>query len=111
MKLDNKQATLDKSGAWNDHDVQNLVRMWRTGMKNSDIARELNRSPNAISVKASRIGLPPKEHIQNMPPGMKIRCCLRCRSQFFSEGPGNRICGACKNTDEWRSGGGYQIIS
>lgn len=106
-----KNSKEDKTGSWTDTEIQTLVRMWRNNEKNSDIARELGRSANAISVKASRIGLPPKDKISEMNSTMKVRCCLRCRSQFFSDGPGNRICGACKNTDDWKSGGGYRVLS
>lgn len=31
------------------------------------------------------------------------RACLRCRSTFWSEGFGERICGRCKGTVVWRS--------
>lgn len=107
----NASTDQDKSGSWSDSEIQALVKMWKEGAKNSDIAKKLNRSPNAVSVKASRIGLPPKDKITEMKATMKVRSCLRCRSQFFSDGPGNRICGGCKNTDEWKTGGGYRVVS
>lgn len=109
-KVENKILD-DRGGSWSNKEIEDLVRMWREGVKNSDIAKNLKRSPNAISVKASRIGLPPKDKISDMSSSMKIRQCLKCRGPFFSDGPGNRICGACKNTDEWKSGGGYRIIN
>ena len=31
------------------------------------------------------------------------RVCLRCRSSFWSEGFGERICSRCKGTAAWRS--------
>jgi DnaJ-class molecular chaperone len=31
------------------------------------------------------------------------RACLRCRSTFWSEGFGERICSRCKGTVVWRS--------
>ncbi len=31
------------------------------------------------------------------------RFCLRCRSTFWSEGFGERICSRCKGTAAWRS--------
>lgn len=34
--------------------------------------------------------------------GEKIRSCLRCRRSFVSEGPGHRVCDACKTTEVWR---------
>ncbi len=34
----------------------------------------------------------------------KRRKCLRCKSPFMSEWPGERICGKCKATNAWRQG-------
>ena len=31
------------------------------------------------------------------------RACLRCRSTFWSEGFGERICSRCKGTAVWRA--------
>lgn len=31
------------------------------------------------------------------------RACLRCRSTFWSEGFGERICSRCKGSTVWRS--------
>ncbi len=31
------------------------------------------------------------------------RACLRCKSTFWSEGFGERICSRCKGTVAWRS--------
>lgn len=31
------------------------------------------------------------------------RVCLRCRSSFWSEGFGERICSRCKGTVAWRT--------
>ena len=30
------------------------------------------------------------------------RACLSCGERFASEGPHERICGPCKDTEEWR---------
>jgi hypothetical protein len=32
-----------------------------------------------------------------------VRCCIRCRTPFSSEGFGERICGLCKGTKAWRN--------
>lgn len=106
------QDDADRTGSWTEEEIRTLVSMWRENRKNVEIAKTLNRSQNAISVKASRIGLPPKEKIpEAVSSNMKVRACLKCRGKFFSEGAGNRICSSCKNSDDWKSGGGYSIIS
>ena len=33
----------------------------------------------------------------------QVRCCIRCRTPFSSEGFGERICGPCKGTKAWRN--------
>lgn len=43
---------------------------------------------------------PPKEAA---PMTARRRRCLCCRSEFDSEGPGNRICPSCRNTETYRS--------
>ena len=34
----------------------------------------------------------------------KQRKCLKCRSEFLSEWPGERVCKSCKSTSAWRDG-------
>lgn len=34
----------------------------------------------------------------------KIRLCLKCREEFRSEWPGERICRSCKSSSAWREG-------
>ncbi|CAN0433617.1 unnamed protein product [Discosporangium mesarthrocarpum] len=34
----------------------------------------------------------------------KTRACLRCRSEFESAWPGERICRRCKSSEDWRQG-------
>ena len=34
----------------------------------------------------------------------KYRKCLKCRTEFLSEWPGERVCKACKSTSAWRDG-------
>lgn len=36
------------------------------------------------------------------------RRCLRCDEDFLSEGPHNRICKVCKDSNAWRSGGSME---
>ena len=38
-------------------------------------------------------------------PIKKIRTCLMCSSEFQSRHLGERVCGSCKETSAWRSGG------
>lgn len=39
----------------------------------------------------------------------KQRRCLSCERQFFSTGPGNRICGGCKQLESWTSPSDYSL--
>ncbi|MCW3782610.1 GcrA family cell cycle regulator [Defluviimonas salinarum] len=104
-----------KTGAWEDADIQTLIRLWGEGRSNLEIARELGRQENAVAIKASRLHLPPKATAaQKFAPAnaknakAKLRPCLTCSKTFFSEGPGNRICEPCKSTSAW-SGSDYVV--
>jgi len=35
----------------------------------------------------------------------KVRQCLRCQAEFSSNWSGERICGRCKSSKAWRTGG------
>ncbi|MEP3669091.1 MAG: GcrA family cell cycle regulator [Roseibium sp.] len=103
-----------KSGKWTDQDINTLIQLWSQGLSNAAIGEKLRRQENAVAVKASRLKLPPKSRAgealtqqKNKNSKAKVRNCLRCRSQFFSEGPGNRICDLCKSGSDWSSGGSY----
>ena len=37
------------------------------------------------------------------------RNCMMCSKEFLSEGNHNRICDACKLTEEWEMGNDYSI--
>lgn len=37
-----------------------------------------------------------------VPPTPKIRKCLMCTKEFYSEGAHNRVCGSCRESDVWR---------
>lgn len=103
-----------RGGRWSDEDIRHLILLWSQGKSNSEIGKKLGREENAVAVKASRLRLPPKSRIEEaMSPNRarnskaKVRACLRCRSQFFSEGPGNRVCDLCKSSSDWNSSGSY----
>ena len=36
---------------------------------------------------------------------IKQRKCLRCRTEFTSEGPWNHVCSLCKQSHAWQNGG------
>ena len=41
----------------------------------------------------------------------KERNCMRCDKPFMSQGNHNRICWWCKDTDDWRYGNDYSVMS
>lgn len=96
------------SGPWSEQDIRDLIHMWRDHDP-AEIAQKLGRKANAVSIKASRLGLPPRASINERSktarsnPKARVRPCLSCQIPFFSEGPHNRICDKCKNTAVWRS--------
>lgn len=97
-------------GRWSNEDVKKLFEYWKQGLSNAEIAKKLGRGESAVAVKASRCNLPPKrkagsENVKN--GNARQRSCLRCRSPFMSDGPGNRICDPCRESSDWQSGGDY----
>ena len=59
--------------------------------------RNILRMTNASSAAEDP---PAKPH---RTPRRRWRRCLRCRDTFKGQGPGERICEACKETDGWRN--------
>lgn len=110
-----------KSGPWPPEEVSQLILAWSHGYSNQDIAKKLNRSENAVAIKASRLRLPPKSTIGEdagqdadvVPlvknPKGRMRPCLCCSRQFFSEGAHNRICMTCKEGADWGGSGSYTV--
>ena len=41
----------------------------------------------------------------------KVRNCMMCNKPFKSQAKFNRICWPCKNSDDWRYGNDYNIMS
>lgn len=100
--------------------VETVCKMWREGKTYFAIAKTVGaadrtvarwvdelctqgvlqpRSPNRQRLTAERIARNRQE--------MTKRNCLSCSAPFMSDGPGNRICMACKDTSAWRSGCSY----
>ena len=95
---------------WSSDEVRTLINLWNTDYTNADIARILGRQEIAVAVKARRTNLGskmPREFVA----ARKKRDCLRCSRPFFSTGPGNRVCDACKDTDDWRMGNDFHAVS
>lgn|GEM_PF-1721176 len=105
-KLNNYKSRFEN---WNKNEVKLLTDLWLYGMPSGFIAKKLNRSPNAIKIKAMRLGLESRKSQvkitrQRLNPNGKLRPCLSCKNLFYSEGRGNRICDSCKSTSRWKSG-------
>lgn len=104
-------------GSWTREEIRILVTLWPK-LDNAKIAVRLGRNENAIAIKASRLGLPPRQKVREMTsdrpsnsPKAKIRPCLKCRTPFYSEGAHHRICDSCKGGSSWQSGAGNYVVS
>ncbi|MCE6959654.1 GcrA family cell cycle regulator [Cereibacter sphaeroides] len=106
-----------RSGQWSDEEIDQLIDLWGKNLSNFEIGERIGRRENAVAIKASRLKLPPKAVAQvqlalgrtSRRPGAKVRPCLCCQRQFFSEGPGNRICDTCKSSRGWGEGNEYSV--
>lgn len=103
-----------RRGAWTPEELVKLRRMWEDDQSLDDMARKLGgRTVNAVSVKAARLGLPPRRRPEGEPlvrrPDEGYRACLCCRVDFWSQGKHHRICDVCKSSDSWSSGSVFGV--
>lgn len=95
------------SGNWTENEVRELIRLWPTHSI-TDISSIMRRGMNAVSIKASRLGLPSKVQLrmgrqsESINPKARVRPCLSCQTPFFSQGAHNRVCDKCKDSAAWR---------
>lgn len=47
--------------SWTAEQVEALGHLWRAGLSAREIGRQLRASPNAVTSKAHRLGLPKRE--------------------------------------------------
>ncbi len=105
IKVFNMMRVLDMANLmlWNDSDKSKLIELFNAGKSVDEIACQLQRTPQAVLNKCTRLSLSfrkrdkktvlrkKKEIDENEIP------CLRCRENFKSEGKFNRICDSCRN--------------
>jgi hypothetical protein len=53
-----------------------------------------------MTIKSAEIDFETRETTADV---AAARACLRCRSTFWSEGGGERLCSRCKGSAVWRS--------
>lgn len=100
-------ATLNqKYHLWSQAEKKQLLSMHASGYSRSQIAQEMGLSWSSINNAFTRYITKPENHKKSIYPAQpkntrseKIRSCLKCHRGFFSDGPGNRICSTCKNTN------------
>lgn len=125
MKLNQPQKSKGGSspdgvrvGAWSEDEIQLLRDLWARRLKTAHISKILGRTHSAVSVRASRMNLPPRwpSDKEGMSPeavrarsGARTRPCMKCGNAFHSEGVHNRVCNGCKEGDDWRMGGAYSV--
>lgn len=85
------------------------------GKDDADVAEEFGCSVMAVRLRRLKLGLPSITPVGRPKGGRlpsrlarvrgdvaKRRQCLHCGRPFDSHGPGNRICGLCKDTETFR---------
>lgn len=88
---------------WTDADIATLTTAWLAGTDPNQIAELLGRTPSAVKTMAVRLGLagaglPTASGYLARPrsDNAGMRTCMRCRKEFLSSGPSNRMCRGCK---------------
>lgn len=94
---------------WKNGEVKILTDLWLKDVPADYISQVLKRSPNAIEVKAIRIGLGSRRSEGKLVKKAKenkgrVRACMSCETLFYSTHAGNRICSYCKEHPVWKSG-------
>lgn len=79
---------------WSPEEDAILAQMLARRAPVSEIARALARSVEAVTAR---------RHYRNIWPSRARRGierpCLCCKTKFVSQGPHNRLCGACRRAD------------
>jgi hypothetical protein len=101
-------ADLFRGGeSWTREEKQKLVELWFTCASDKDIAAALGRTQSSVLSAVNRYGLPGRgrDHrtLLQYPEG-KLRKCLSCSEDMYSEHKGNRMCLSCRRTkdSDWR---------
>lgn len=99
---------------WKNDEIKILTDLWMQDVPAKYISRILKRSPNAIEVKAMRVGLKPRRTERALVQSAKenkarMRRCMSCNILFYSTHIGNRICTQCKEHPIWMSGNDLQV--
>ena len=86
-----------RANAWAIAEIGQLKQHLADGLTPSAICREMNhRSYTAVYHQCLKY-----VYSDNMPVTQeKDRPCLKCRSEFLSSWPGNRVCGRCRQNNE-----------
>lgn len=83
---------------WNYESKAELARLWMSCVPDEDIAMALGRTKSSILSAATRYGLPGRGRDHKTfksYPNAKIRNCISCGDDMWSEHSGNRMCVSC----------------
>lgn len=69
---------------------------------------DLPRKGGSLPGRRQRKGFHGGPPADNAPP-VKVIPCLKCQEDFVSDGPGDRVCDGCENSEAWRLGGDYVV--
>ena len=78
-----------------EEELETLLDAFRRGAPIIDIAERLNRAESTVRSYLKKLGLKRPRVSRRRTK----RRCLQCHRLFWSEGPHNRRCGPCKQTD------------
>ena len=82
---------------WTSAEIKTLCRLWAKGKAADEIGKALGRSAGSVRGAAQR-------HQLGRPGGMPAANCLKCGGLYSPESRFNRICGRCKQQQDWHSG-------
>ena len=96
---------------WSECEDRALRKLWAENISAAGIAVRLSRSRAAVAARASNLGLALRTPLWGGRRSARChegeraeRLCLKCGESFASAHKGNRVCGTCKEDEDWSSG-------
>ena len=100
-----------RSRRWTESEDRALRERWAESISASGIAIRLGRTRAAVASRSSGLGLGLRTTLWGERRSARCRKgeraarrCLMCGESFASAHKGNRICGTCKEDEDWSSG-------
>lgn len=101
---------ISKEPPWSPDQIQMLARLWAGNLSRLEIARRIGRSPGAVSVQASRLGLGSRTGNRGAAGALPMRDCNLCGKSFRPANRFIRICNHCRTSEDYQVSGDWLVL-